>query len=336
MWRRFGFTIAPALFAVYMPMCAPHVRPTAYPWEAKMRELWRLPEDLSERDLFAGPWGTRFAPDPRAEYTFVANKTHGTNPGVIVRDPEGREWHVKQPPQNHQGAEGPIEVTLSRVLSAVGYHQPPVYFLPSFTMRDGTGAHVVPGGRFRLALKSLHKDDTWAWQQNPFVGTKPFQGLLVILMMFDSSDLKNDNNALYEMTQPDGRTERWYVVRDLGTALGETARLFPKRGDVDLFEHHKFISRVEDGYVEFSYHGWHQELFRRRITPEEVEWASDLLNGLAYQQWIDAFRAGGYDEATSRRFITALHGRIAEGYRVASPDMRLNRWLRPAWVASRR
>ena len=28
-------------------------------------------------------------------------------------------------------------MTLSRVLSAVGYHQPPVYFLPTFTLTEG-------------------------------------------------------------------------------------------------------------------------------------------------------------------------------------------------------
>jgi len=126
MWTRIPFSIAPALLAVYMPMCAAHVRPTVNPWDAKMTELWRNPEDLAERDLYYGPWGIERAPDPNAVYTWIADKTHGTNPGVIVRDPRGREWHVKQPARNHQGDEGPIEVVLSRVLSAVGYHHPPL------------------------------------------------------------------------------------------------------------------------------------------------------------------------------------------------------------------
>jgi hypothetical protein len=45
---------------------------------------------------------------------------------LTVRDPQGREWHVKQPPHTEQSAEGPVEIVLSRVLSAVGCHQPPV------------------------------------------------------------------------------------------------------------------------------------------------------------------------------------------------------------------
>ena len=46
--------------------------------------------------------------------------------------------------------EGPVEVALSRVLSAVGYHQPPVYYLSSFMMSDPAGSRVEGGGRFRL------------------------------------------------------------------------------------------------------------------------------------------------------------------------------------------
>src|SRR5712691_5007714 len=108
--------------------------------------------------------------DPDATYTVVLRKQHGTNPGVTVEDPLGREWHVKQPPHNEEGAEGPIEVTLSRVLSAVGYYQPPLYFLPSLSIRDGKRSHAEPGGRFRLTEKSIRHAGEWSWQENPFVG----------------------------------------------------------------------------------------------------------------------------------------------------------------------
>jgi hypothetical protein len=331
-WRRWqagtvgrttALCLAPAVFAVYIPMCAPKMQPTAPPWDAHMAEFWEKPTNLEARDLFYGPWGPERAPDARATYTFVAKKQTGTNPGVTVADPHGREWSVKQPPQNHQGAEGPIEVVLSRVLSAVGYHQPPVYFLPSFTMTDQSGTREEPGGRFRLKVKSLKKQGDWLWQQNPFVGTKPYQGLLVILMMFDSSDLKNVNNTRYELTASD-EVDRWYVVRDLGTALGETARLHPKRGNPDIFEREAFITGVKDGFVEFNYRGWHKELVRHRITPEEVHWACDLLAGLGYQQWTDAFRAGGYEPAVAERFIRRLLAKVAEGERVGLPPPRLS------------
>ena len=327
---RLPFCLVPALLAVYIPMCAPRVQPTAMPWDAHMAEFWRNPENLADRDLFYGPWGIERAPDPHATYTFVSKKRHGTNPGVVVTDPRGREWQVKQPPHNDQGAEGPVEVVLSRVLSAVGYHQPPLYFLPSFTMRDATGTHVVPGGRFRLHTPSLKKAGAWSWQQNPFVGTKPYQGLLVILVIFESSDLKNVNNSLYEFKSSSGPAETWYVVRDLGTALGETARLHPKRGNIDLFERERFITDVDDqGFVRFAYRGWHKELLEHRITPEEAQWAAELLQRLTLDQWMDAFRAGGYDEQVARRFIQQLKERIDEAYQVGFSDPHVTLITRP-------
>lgn len=311
---RLATLAVPWVIAVYMPSCVPpKVSPTTPASQVNMRELWEVPTDLETRDLFYGPWGAKDAPDPQVTYSFVKAKDHGTNPGVTVRDPQGREWHVKQPPHHDEGAEGPVEVVLSRVLSAVGYHQPPVYFVSQFTVSDESGTHVVPGGRFRLHDKRLKSLGTWSWQQNPFVDTNPYQGLLVILMMFDSSDLKNDNNTLYAVAEPLDGPDRWYVVRDLGTALGETARLKPKRSDPDLFERQVFISRVNHGFVEFSYHGWHQELVKHRIVPRDVRWASDLLARLTDTQWNDAFRAGGYDTAVASRFIRRLRQKVADG-----------------------
>jgi hypothetical protein len=138
---------------------------------------------------------------------------------------------------------------------------------------------------------------------------------LVILMMFDSSDIKNENNALYEVKGGRGRVEQWYVVRDLGTALGETGRLAPKRGDPDIFEREPFITGVKDGVVQFNCHCWHQELLKQ-ISLGDVAWASGLLGQLSDRQWSDAFRAGGYTPAADR-FIGRLRQKVAEGRRLA-------------------
>ena len=314
MGGRIPILFFPALLAFYMPTCVPPaVLPTMPPGGIQMAELWERPADLAERDVFFGPWGPERAPDPRANYTFVEHKRGGINPGMTVRDPAGREWRVKQPPTDGRGAEGPVEVVLSRVLSGVGYHQPAVYYLPSFTLAGDGPTRTVPGGRFRLKDPSLRDAGTWSWQRNPFVGTHPYQGLLVILLMFNSSDIKNSNNTLYEYTPEPGRTERWYVVRDLGTALGSTGRLAPIRSDPNVFERLGFIKRVERGFVAFDYHGWHQELVDSRITPTDVRWASDLLGSVTLDQWDDAFRAGGYDAAVRARFIRKLLAKIEQG-----------------------
>jgi hypothetical protein len=305
----------PSLLAVYYPSCrTPEISPTVPAAMVQMEELWRPPADLAARDLFSGSWGLEYAPDAQATYRFVKPKTSGVNPGMTVIDPLGRSWSVKQAPHDGRAAEGPIEVVLSRVLSAVGYHQPPVYYLPSFTLADTFGTRVERGGRFRLAHRDLKEQATWSWQKNPFVGTKPYQGLLTILMMFNSSDLKNSNNTLYEHRHPSGHAERWYVVRDLGTALGTTARTRPERSSPDNFEQVPFVTGIEDGFVLFAgYQGWHAELVRDRITPHDVRWASNLLAQLTEEQWHDAFRAGGYERSVSERFIRRIRAKIAEG-----------------------
>lgn len=311
----------PALLAIYVPFCAPAVRPTMSPWDAPLASLWQPATNLPDRDVFNGPWGLERAPKPDDAYTLVEMKHHGVNPGMTVRDSRGRKWSVKQAPSDGRASEGPIEVVLSRVLSAIGYHQPPVYYLASFTLADDWGTHVEPGGRFRLHEKTLKDKGEWAWQQNPFVGTRPYQGLLVVLMMFGSSDLKNSNNTLYEHRTGD-RIEQWYVVRDLGTALGSTGRLAPRRGDPDAFERRRFILDITNGFVRFDYHGWHQELVRDRITPEDVGYASDLLSQISDRQWRDAFRAGGYAPAAADRFIRTLEANIAQGQQVGGDDWR--------------
>jgi hypothetical protein len=296
--------------------CAAAVRPVDTPSSTPLSSWWQPPDNLRDRDLFNGPWGAADAPDPRVEYTFVRPKSGGFNPGVVVRDPKGREWHVKQP-SGHHGDEGPSEVVLSRVLSALGYHQPPVYYLPSFTMRDKSGVHTERGGRFRLNLPSLTDQGEWSWQQNPFVGQRAYQGLLVILLMFNSSDLKNSNNTLYEYKPPSGGASRkWYVVRDLGLCLGETGRIKPQRNNLSVFSRTQFIMGERRGFIEFDYHGLHEELVRGRITPDDVRWAAALIGGLSERQWQDAFRAGGYAPDLAARFIEILRRRVSDAHRV--------------------
>lgn len=274
--------------------------------------LWVEPVDLATRDLFYGPWGADHAPDPTGIYTLVERKHSGVNLGLTVKDAQGNEWSVKQPYPGGLDPEGPVEVALSRLLSAVGYHQPPIYFLRAFNLKDDFGTHVEPGGRFRLKDRSLKETGVFKWEDNPFVGTKPYQGLIVMLMMFNSTDLKNSNNSLYEHRNGD-LIEQWYVTRDLGAALGDTNPIAPRKGHAESFEKTPYITGVRDGKVDFAYSGIYKNLVRDRITPDEVQWASNLLGRLSDKQWADAFRAGGYEPAVANRFITRLKEKIQQG-----------------------
>ena len=199
-----------ALTALVTSACAgvkvPRAQTSPAPPSAVM---WVEPSDLASRDLFYGPWGKAHAPDPKGVYTLVERKHTGVNLGMTVKDADGREWSVKQPYPGGLDSEAPVEVVVSRLLSAVGYHQPPIYHLAAFNLKDDFGTRVELGGRFRLKDKSLKETGFWKWEDNPFVGTKPYQGLIVLLTMFNSTDLKNSNNSLYEYRNGD-LVEQWY------------------------------------------------------------------------------------------------------------------------------
>jgi len=305
--------LAVGLAVVSAAACAKAKRPALQPSAPVPGAfIWEEPTDLASRDLFYGPWGPEHAPEPADTFTLVEYKHSGVNLGMTVKDGQDREWSVKLPYPGDLDSEAPVEVTVSRLLSAIGYPQPPVYYLPAFRLKDDLGTRTMAGGRFRLRADTLTDEGPWRWEENPFIGTRPYQGLLVILMMLNSTDMKNSNNTLYQHRTGD-LVEQWYTVRDIGSALGDTAFLAPRKNDVEAFERGPFIAGVSNGHVDFAYKGVYRKYVDDRISPADVEWATDLLGRLSEQQWNDAFRAGGYPPAEASRFIKRLRDKVEEG-----------------------
>ena len=85
------------------------------------------------RDLFWGIGGQKYAPKPDAVYKFKERDDAGFSTRYEVKDPDGIEWSAKI------GPEAQTEVVLSRILWGLGYHQQPIYYLPSWTL-DQTGS----------------------------------------------------------------------------------------------------------------------------------------------------------------------------------------------------
>ena len=277
----------------------------------EIAELWQEPTDLERRDLMYGPGGRGLAPDAKASYTMLEVDTKGFSPGYDVRDDEGRKWSVKL------GPEAQTEVVASRLLWAAGYHQPTVYYVPRWTLSDKGKTTVQSGSRFRLESDRKNAGE-WSWRNNPFIGTRPFEGLFVLMVMINNWDLKSSQNTVYRV-QADGDDARnIYVVKDLGASFGRTNWLFPgTRNDPDGFEREPFVRRVEGNRVEFYYQGgWREPHVTAGAAPADVRWISDLLARLSPQQLNDAFRAGGYGEADSARFLKRLREKIAEGQKI--------------------
>ena len=136
--------------------------------------------------------------------------------------------------------------------------------------------------------------------------------MLVVLLMLNSTDLKDDNNSIYDLKEPWDGAQRWFVVRDLGAALGETGKLYPRRNWLEGFEKSGFITRVTETRVEFDYHGRHRNLLTM-IAPDDVRWAASRLQRLTAKQWSEAFRSANYSDPIARRFICRIKQKIDDG-----------------------
>jgi len=273
---------------------------------APLAELWVEPEP--DRDLFYGVGGKRLAPDPDASYKVIEIKIGGYSQGYTVVDSSEREWSTKLPP------EAATEVTLSRVHWGLGFHQPPVYLLPAWNADGARAPNPQLPARFREKSPDFHGLDAgagWEFTDNPFVGTRPLAGLLVLQAILENPDIKASNNTIFTLKTPAEGASRWYVVRDLGYALGRSSFNGP-RGDIDAFERAPFIKGVVNGRVAFHYAGRFKSKLDL-VTVADVHWICQRLAKLTDRQWQDAFRAGGHEPSIAERYIKVLKKRIAEG-----------------------
>ena len=287
--------------------CTPSMHRTAdHPSAgAELAELWVDP-GATPRNLAEGPGGaTPPATDARLE--ILSRDTGGYSITYVVSDAGGHRWHAKI------GPEARTEVVMSRIVWALGYHELPSYFVERWIGVEHGRGQLFGGARFRPHEDGLRSRGTWEWQRNPFVGDRPFNGLIVLMMVLNSTDLKNDNNGVYDVAGPPREgAARWYVVKDLGASLGETGRFDPRRGDIDAFEREPFITGVEHGRVRFGYRGRHQEILSG-ITPEDVRWTCSRLAKLTDEQYRTAFRAGNFGVEETGRYIRRIRQKIEEG-----------------------
>lgn len=289
---------------------------------ARIEELWQDPGDIGKRDLFQGP-GTPGLMPKDSTFEFVAVDAGGYSPGFDVKSADGMEWSVKT------GPEAQTEVVASRILWAIGFHQPPTYYLDKWTM-TGAVAGVQEPARFRPSLPGKVVGD-WSWYENPFVGTRPFGGLIVANLIINSWDWKTSNNKIYELPEPVNGVRRMFVVRDLGASFGRTS--YPKilkwfrlrgfgqgsRNDLPGFEAQGFIKDVDnEGELEFDYRGIYRDVIHS-ATLEDVRWACERLSRLTDRQWQDAFRAGGYNAEQTQRYVAKIKSKIAQGLSIKAP-----------------
>jgi hypothetical protein len=280
-----------------------------------LTQLWNDPHDLERRDLRWGSAPADQAPSTAVEYEVRKRDTTGYSNGYDVVGPDGREWDIKV------GSEAQTEVVLSRILWALGYHQPATYYLTGWKLA-GTWDDEGEPARFRL--ESDHENDgEWAWLENPFDEARAFRGLIAINLLVSNWDFKTSNNRIYVTGGPDGPVRR-YVVQDLGASFGKPRlprsnkllALLPgrvgTRNDIDDFEDTRLIRRIRGSEVTLDYRGAAGEILET-MSVADVIWACMLMNRLQDAQLDDAFEAGGYEPAIRARYIAKIREKLQEG-----------------------
>jgi hypothetical protein len=295
--------------------------PVTYSYVYKGAVLWEPPAEIECRDLFYGPGGREGAPDPSMPFTYVRRQKSGTQKKIVVEDVDGRKWTVKF------GPEARPETAATRVVWAVGYHVDQDYFV--------SRAHII--GEKRIDARDVRferRDDgfkevgNWSWEDNPFLGTREFEGLKVLMALLKNWDLTTRNNDIVVRKKESG--PQIYYVADLGATLGRTGSFLngiplfgnmpvnlsfapnKAKGNPYAFADESFIREVRGDRVYFNVR---RSLSRSRINSVSVEcarWMGALLGRLSDKQLTDAFCASGYSPDETALYVSILRERIIE------------------------
>jgi hypothetical protein len=221
-----------------------------------------------------------------------------------VRDGQGHVWVAKL------SKEAQPETAATRILWAIGYQTEIPYLVPDLTI-EGKGH--FKNVKLEARPQNIKRLDMWKWDDNPFIGTKEFQGLKVLMILIENWDIKDSNNKiLLARNEETGQKDLVYIISDLGATFGKTGGVFSRtRNKPEDYVEAKFINEVKGNRVDFRFSGKHQSLFDD-ITIEQARWVGALLAQLTDQQIQDAFRAANYSPEEVRMLSDALKARITE------------------------
>jgi hypothetical protein len=219
-----------------------------------------------------------------------------------VKDAAGNEWIAKL------GKEAQPDTAANRLLWALGYETEIAYLVPKLTI-EGKGD--FENVRLEARPSDVKRIGNWKWEDNPFKGTPPFQGLKILMVMINNWDMKDDNNEiLAERGATTGEGELRYIISDLGGSFGKTGGFISRsRNKPSDYVKADFIEKVKGDTIDFNYGGKNKKLFEN-ITVTDARWLSNWLGQLTDEQIKDAFRAANYSAAEVDSLTAAFKERI--------------------------
>ena len=315
--------------------------------------LWHDPGDISALDLAFGEGGRAHAPRSDASYSFEKEDLGGSSTKFYVKDQNGVEWLVKV------GDEARGETATTRLVWAMGYFTDEDYFLPSMHVsgmvklhRQSRAIHkdgTVTNARLKRIQRGQKKLNTWAWADNPFLGSRELNGLRVIMALVNNWDLKTINNKVYgpkeakKETAPAGDDEKIsdleknqdgggvrYAVSDLGASFGRTGGVSSRsKGKLKDYQKDNFIRAATPETVDFVMRTkpagilrlFRPHYYRQRtamadtvgnIPRADAKWIGGQLARLTPEQIRSAFLAAGFTPKEADGYLIELKKRIVE------------------------
>ena len=332
--------VAAVLRLVWLALGAYRIRRAGpRPLFAAQHSIWCDRGDVTALDLRHGPGGGDGAPAP--PFSFVEEHSTGSQPCLSVRDGRGRRWRVKW------GNEVRSENFAVRLVWACGYFAETTYYVDAGTIEDveleslhRARACFADDRSFREArfelddpsVRKLFEEHSWAWNDNPFVGTPQLNGLKVLVMLLADWDTKDrrdvargSNTAIFEYRLGRWRREARYLITDWGGSMGRWGGNVVTRGRWDpagfAAQSPEFVIGADGGIVRFGYVGQRTADVAAGISIEDVRWLCRYLGRITDAQLRDALAASGATSEDAEQFAAAIRDRIAQLRRVATSSM---------------
>ncbi len=295
------------------------------PLQSRRAEIWRDPGPARGLDLAAGSGGRDGAPAP--PFRFVEEHASGSRPCVSVGDARNRTWRVKWGDEVH------TETFATRLAWAAGYFVEANYFVPSGRIDGAENLQrartcIQPNGEFTDARFELdepgvvkHFDEhSWAWNDNPFVGTQELKGLKIMMMLvsnWDNKDVRDvargSNTAIFEYRIGALREAR-YLIIDWGASMGAWGSHALSRGRWDAqgfaAQSEHFVLGEEGERILWGYKGQRTADAVADISRRDVQWLYKYLGGITDEQLAAGLRASGGNESEIAEFTRALRVRL--------------------------
>jgi len=288
--------------------------PTSAPDKIGKPIIWEDRGEIAELDLYLGIGSEEEMPKP--PFQFKEEDKTGTNPKIKVIDANGVKWNIKFDEEVH------AEIAASRIVWACGYMVEESYFVPSGQVNGVTGLEraskfVKANGSFKDGMFEKRPDDVarrktpWSWSSNPFTGTKEMSGLIMLNVLVNNWDSKEENNAILGMYDEDGEVQEWYTVADWGGSFGKTGSVFSHtKWDLADFRKQRFIDGTGGRTLKLHYSGKMSGV--ANVPTEHGRWFAGIIGQLSDDQLRDAFRAAGATQAEIAGFSREVRRKINE------------------------